>query len=151
MRKVLPLILLLLVGVSFGALAGSMELGVKANTDLDLATFANFYMNDSFSLGASLAGAVQTESDTLSAKHVQFTGKYHAPSVRTNLSLFGGGGFRMGLNENGDNPLSSVLIFGMRVNSRYGLSLIGELNLVSPISDLMDYKLEPWFGLGFRF
>lgn len=152
MKKVLPVVLVILLGFSLVAAARSTEIGFKANTDLDFATFTNFYMNDSFSLGASLAAAVQTPSDSLELDHVQVSGKYHAPSVRSNLSLFGGGGFRMGLNESdGNNPVSSVFIFGMRVNSNYGLSLIGEFNLVSPVSDLSDYKLEPWFGLGFRF
>jgi len=152
MKKTLLVVLFLLLSFSFVASAGSMELGFKANTEMDFATFTNLYMNDSFSVGASLATGVQTASDSLSLKHVQVTGKYHAPSVMSNLSFFGGGGFRMGLNsDGGGNPVSSVLVFGTRVNSVYGLNLIGELNLVSPISDLTDYKLEPWFGLGFRF
>jgi len=155
MKRVILLVLVFLVGLSLVTAAGSTEIGFKANTDMDFATFTNFYMNPNFSLGASLAAGVQTPSDSLSLKHVQVAGKYHAPSVRSNLSLFGGAGLRMGLNESensdDDNPVSSVLLFGLRVNSAYGLNLIGELNLVSPISDLSDYKLEPWFGLGFRF
>lgn len=156
MKRLLPLVVIILASAVVFAAADQAEIGVKANTNLDLATFTNFYMNANFSLGASLAAEVQTPSSSLSVKHVQLTGKYHAPSVRNNLSLFGGGGLRMGLNDssngdNSDNPVSSVLVFGMRVNSNYGLSLLGEFNLVSPIADLSDYKLEPWFGLGFRF
>lgn len=150
MKKVFPVFLILLVSVSVVAAAGSVEVGLKANTDLDIATFTNFYLNDNFSLGASLASAIQTPSNTLSLKHAQVSGKYHVPSIRRNLSLFGGGGLRMGLGGSG-NQISSVFIFGIRVNSSYGLNLIGEVNLVSPISNLSDYKLEPWFGLGFRF
>lgn len=150
MKKALPVVLVLVLGIGVVVSAGSMEIGFKANTDMDFAAFTNLYTNSSFSLGASLASTVQTASSSLSVKHVQITGKYHAPSVRSNLSLFGGGGFRMGLNG-GNNPVSSVLVFGMRINSLYGLNLIGELDLVSPISDLTQYQLEPWFGLGFRF
>lgn len=150
MKKVFLALLILLISVSVVATAGSLEVGFKTNTDLDLATFTNFFLNDSFSMCASLAAGVQTASSSLSPKHVQFSGRFHVPSVRRNLSLFGGGGFRMGL-QGASNPISSVFLFGIRVNSTYGLNLIGELNLVSPISDLSDYKLEPWFGLGFRF
>jgi len=150
MKRIFPVFLILLVSVSVIAAAGSVEVGLKANTDLDIATFTNFYLNDNFSLGASLASAIQTSSNTLSLKHAQVSGKYHVPSIRRNLSLFGGAGLRMGLGSS-SNQISSVFIFGIRVNSAYGLNLIGEVNLVSPISNLSDYKLEPWFGLGFRF
>ncbi|MFW6104744.1 MAG: hypothetical protein ACOC6I_02770 [Candidatus Bipolaricaulota bacterium] len=150
MKRIFPVLLILLVSVSVIAAAGSVEVGLKANTDLDIATFTNFYFNDNFSLGASLASEIQTSSNTLSLKHAQVSGKYHVPSIRRNLSLFGGGGLRMGLGGS-SNQISSVFIFGIRINSSYGLNLIGEVNLVSPISNLSDYKLEPWFGLGFRF
>lgn len=150
MKRIFPVFLILLVSVSVIAAAGSVEVGLKANTDLDIATFTNFYLNDNFSLGASLASAIQTSSNTLSLKHVQVSGKYHVPSIRRNLSLFGGAGLRMGLGGS-SNQISSVFIFGIRVNSSYGLNLIGEVNLVSPISNLSDYELEPWFGLGYRF
>lgn len=151
MKKVFPVLLIFLISVSVVAAASSIEVGFKANTDLDLATFTNFYLNENFSMGASLASAIQTPSNSLSLKHVQFSGKFHYPSVRRNLSLFGGGGFRLGLSGT-SHPISSVFIVGIRLNSTYGLNLIGELNLVTPVSNLFGTStIEPWFGLGFRF
>jgi len=152
MKKVLPIVLILVIGISLGSLASSMEVGVKTNPSLDLAGFTEFYLNDNFSLGASFAGTrtVQTASYTLD--HVQISAKYHAPSIRNMVSFYGGGGMRWGLTESGTtNQIYSAFLFGVRINSGFGLNLIGEFDLVSPIYDLTDYTLEPWIGLGLRF
>ena len=152
MKKVIPLLLILVLGISMVSLAGSMEVGVKTNPSLDLAGFTEFYLNDSFSLGASLAGSrtVQTASYTL--KHAQISAKYHAPSIRNMVSFYGGGAMRLGLTDSGTaDQVYSAFLFGVRINSGFGLNVIGEFDLVSPINDLTDYTLEPWIGLGFRF
>jgi len=152
MKKVFPIVLILVIGISLGSLASSMEVGVKTNPSLDLAGFTEFYLNSNFSLGASFAGTrtVQTASYTLD--HVQVSAKYHAPSVRNMISFYGGGGMRWGLTDSGStDQIYSAFLFGVRINSGIGLNVIGEFNLVSPITDLTDYTLEPWVGLGFRF
>jgi len=152
MKKVLPVALILVLSISVVSIAGSMEVGVKTNPSLDLAGFTEFYFNDYFSLGASLAGSrtVQTASYTL--KHVQVSAKYHAPSIRSMVSFYGGGGLRLGLTEGGTaDQVYSAFLFGVRINSGIGLNVIGEFDLVSPVNDLTDYKLEPWIGVGFRF
>ncbi|MBS3793024.1 hypothetical protein KGY77_10340 [Candidatus Bipolaricaulota bacterium] len=152
MKKILPLVLILVLSISVVVTAGSTEFGVKMNTDLDFAGFTEFYFNDSFSLGASLAAGRGVQTPTYSLKHVQVSAKYHAPSVRNTISFFGGGGMRVGLTESGGtDQVYSAFIFGIRINSGYGLNLIGEFDLVSPITNLTDYSLEPWIGIGYRF
>ena len=152
MKKVFPIVLILVLGISVVSLASSMEVGVKTNPYLDLAGFTEFYLNDSFSLGASIAGRRTVQTPTYSLKHVQVTAKYHAPSIRNTVSFFGGGGMRIGLTESGTTDMVySAFLFGVRINSGMGLNVIGELDLVSPIANLTDYKLEPWIGLGLRF
>lgn len=152
MKKVLPIALILVLSISVVVAAGSSEFGVKMNTDLDFAGFTEFYFNDSFSLGTSLVAGRSVQTPTYSLKHVQVSAKYHAPSIRNTISFFGGGAMRVGLTESGGtNQVYSAFLFGIRVNSGYGLNLIGELDLVSPITDLTDYTLEPWIGIGYRF
>lgn len=152
MKKVLPLVLILVLSISVVVTAGSTEFGVKMNTDLDFAGFTEFYFNESFSLGTSLAAVRGVQAPTYSLEHLQVSAKLHAPSVRNTISFFGGGGMRVGLTESGGtDQVYSAFLFGIRINSGYGLNLIGEFDLVSPITDLTDYTLEPWIGIGYRF
>lgn len=152
MKKVLPLVLVLLFSIGVVATASSVEVGVKTNPSLDIAGFTEFYFNNNFSLGASLASARSTQTPSYSLEHVQFSAKYHAPSIRNMISFYGGGGMRVGLTESGSaDQVYSAFIFGVRLNSGIGLNLIGEFDLVSPIYDLTDYTLEPWIGIGLRF
>jgi len=152
MKKVLPLVLALVLSLGVVAAAGSMEVGVKTNPYLDIAGFTELYFNDNFSLGASIASSRDTQTASYTLEHAQISAKYHAPSIRNMISFYGGGAMRVGLTESGGTgQIYSAFLFGVRINSGMGLNLIGEFDLVSPLYDLTDYKLEPWIGIGLRF
>ena len=152
MKKILPVVLVIVFSVGLMAVAGSMEVGMKTNPSLDLAGFTEFYLNDSFSLGTSLAGGRTVQTPSYKLKHIQVSAKYHAPSIRNMVSFYGGGGVRLGLTEGGStDQVYSAFLFGVRINSGFGLNVIGEFDLVSPVNDLTNYTLEPWIGIGFRF
>ena len=152
MKKVLPTVIILVLSLGVIALAGSAEFGVNTNPSLDIGGFSEFYFNENFSLGASLAGGRENQTASYTLEHIQVSAKYHSPSIRNIVSFYGGGGMRLGLTESGKaDQVYSAFLFGIRLNSSMGINLIGEFDLVSPISDLTDYRLEPWIGIGFRF
>lgn len=143
MNRSVIIALLLVLGLASPVLAQSVGLGIKVSSGGVPGMFSEWYLSPNFSLGLSLG--VQSAAVTVEA-----VGKFYSPGYMNSLAFYGGGGGRLEVVGSSWQPFA-LLLLGVKVRSGLNLSLLGELELVSPLHDLRRFDLEMWLGLEARF
>lgn len=143
MKRSVVIAALLVFGLASPVLAQSVGLGAKLSSELAPAIFSEWYLSPNFSLGLSLG--VQSAAVTIEA-----IGKFYSPDYLSALAFYGGGGSRLVAAEGSFEPFV-LLLLGMKLSPGFSLSLLGELEMVSPLHDLRRFELEMWLGLEARF